>query len=83
MLSIDRVKETFDAADSVAIFYDIVTAGVIIKKPSSSSVNLSSSLESSLATSSVLSITSVRACSGVHKDASRLGVSYVLVQTIT
>jgi hypothetical protein len=31
MLSIDRVKETFDAADSVAIFYDIVSAGVIIK----------------------------------------------------
>jgi hypothetical protein len=32
MLNIDCVKETFDAADSAAIFCDIVTTGVIIKK---------------------------------------------------
>jgi hypothetical protein len=32
MLSIDHVNETFAAADSVAIFCDIVIAGVIIKK---------------------------------------------------
>jgi hypothetical protein len=83
MLSIDCVKETFDAADSATIFCDIMTAGVIIKKPSSSSVNSSSSSESSLATSSALSVTSVGACSGVHKDASRLVVYCVCVKIIT
>jgi hypothetical protein len=79
----DRIKETFDAADSTAIFCDIMTVGVIIKKLSSSSVNLSSSSESSLATSLALSITSVWACSSVHKDASWLVVSSVCVQKIT
>jgi hypothetical protein len=69
ILSIECVKETFVVADSAAIFYNIVTAGVIIPKPSSSSVNSWSSLESSLAISSTLSIISVCPYVGVHIDA--------------
>jgi hypothetical protein len=65
ILSIECVKETFVAVDLVAIFYDSVAAGVIITKPSSSSVNSRSSSESSFATSSALSVTSVWSCSGV------------------
>jgi hypothetical protein len=56
VLSIDRVKEIFDAADSAAIFCDSVTVGVIMTKPSSSSVNSSSSSESPASTSSSLPI---------------------------
>jgi hypothetical protein len=82
IFSIDRVKETFVAADLTAIFYDIVATGVIITKPSSSSVNSRSSSESSLATSSVFSIPSVWPCSGVHISGSWLVMSCVCAYTI-
>jgi hypothetical protein len=66
ILSIERVKETFVAIDSMAIFCDSVVVGVIIMKQSSSSVNSRSSLELSFTISLALSITSVQSCSGVH-----------------
>jgi hypothetical protein len=82
ILSIEHVKETFVKADSVAIFCDIVPVGVIITKLSSSSVNSWSSSESSLATSSALSITYIRPCSDVHISASWLVLSCVCAYTI-
>jgi hypothetical protein len=79
ILSIECVKETFVVADSSVIFYNIVTAGVIIPKPSSSSVNSRSSSESSLEISSTLSIISVCPYVGVHIDAYWLVVFCVCV----
>jgi hypothetical protein len=75
ILSIECLKETFVAIDSVAIFYDSVAVGVIIMKQSSSSVNSRSSLKSSFTISLAMSITSVQSCSGVHIGASWLVVS--------
>jgi hypothetical protein len=67
----------------VAIFCDSVAAGVIITKPSSSSVNSWSSSESSFLTSSAFSVTSVRSCYGVRIGASWLVVSWVCVKGMT